>query len=139
MATTTSDVVEARAKQREASKRATFAKLSKKPRAEREVPVTVGGEQLTVLFKAIGAREYDRLLGEHPPNAKQKMEGQTYNMDTFGPALVAAVCVDPDLSEDEAKAIWESEDWSRGEVMTLFMNAVELCNQGMDVPFTAGD
>ena len=136
---TSADVVEARAKQRAASKRATFAKLSKKPRAEHEVGVNVGGEQLTVLFKALGARDYDKLLGEHPPTPKQKLEGQSYNLDTFGPALIAAVCVDPDLTEDEAKAIWESEDWSRGEIMTLFGNAVEICNQGMDVPFSVGD
>lgn len=132
------DVVEARAKQREASKRATFAKLSKKGRAEREVKVYLDGEELTVLFKALGAQEYDRLLGEHPPTPKQKLEGSTYNIDSFGPALIAKVCVDPDLTEDEAKAIWESEDWSRGEIMTLFANAIEICNQGMDIPFSVG-
>ena len=131
-------VQEARAKQRAASKRATFAKLSKKGRAEREVTVQIGDETLTLLFKAISAQEYDNLLSEHPPTPKQKIEGQTYNPDTFAPAIVAAVCAEPDLTEDEAKAIWESPDWSRGELMTLFGNAIEICNQGMDVPFTGG-
>lgn len=131
-------VQEARAKQSAASKRATFAKLSKKGRAEREVTVQIGGEQLTMLFKAISAREYDALLASHPPSPKQKIEGHTYNLDSFGPAIIAAVCVDPDLTEDEAKAIWESEEWSRGEIMTLFGHAVEICNQGMDVPFGVG-
>lgn len=139
MATTNADVVESRAKQRAASKRATFAKLSKKARAEREVPVVVAGEELTLLFRAVGAKEYDDLLSAHPPTPKQKLEGATYNLDSFGPALIAAVCAEPNLTEDEAKAIWESADWSRGEIMTLFGNAVEICNQGIDVPFSVGD
>lgn len=132
-------VQEARAKQSAASKRATFAKLSKKGRAQREVTVKIGDETLTLLFKAVSAKEYDKMLGDHPPTPKQKLEGQTYNLDSFGPALISAVCVEPDLSEDEAKAIWDSEDWSRGEIMTLFSHAVDICNQGMDIPFGVGD
>ena len=131
-------VQEARAKQSAASKRATFAKLSKKGRAEREVSVQIGGETMTLLFKAISAREYDNLLSEHPPTPKQKLEGLSYNPDTFSPALIAAVCHEPNLTEDEAKAIWESEDWSRGELMTLFGNAIDICSQGLDVPFSVG-
>lgn len=131
-------VQEARAKQSAASKRATFAKLSKKGRAEREVSVQIGDEVLTLLFKAVSAKEYDNLLSEHPPTPKQKLEGLSYNPDTFSPALIAAVCVDPDLTEDEAKAIWSSEEWSRGELMTLFGNAIDICSQGLDIPFTVG-
>lgn len=144
MASASAQAAESRAKQSAASKRVTFDRLSKKGRAEREVQVQLpdgegGTETLTLLFKAVGAKEYDRLLSAHPPTAKQKLEGATYNLDTFGPALISAVCVDPELTFEEAKALWNSEDWSRGEIMTLFGNAVEICNQGMDVPFTAGD
>lgn len=142
MPSTNAAATEARAKQKAASKRATFARLSSKKRAEREVPIVLpdgsgGTEVATLLFRAVGAQDYDRLLSEHPPTAKQKLDGATYNLDTFGPALIAAVCVEPELTYDEAKALWDSEDWSRGEIMTLFGNAVELCNQGMDVPFNA--
>lgn len=125
--------------QRAASKRATLDRLTKKRRAEREVTLELDGEEVSLLFKAIGAKEYDDLLAKHPPTAKQKVEGAVYNIDTFAPALIAKVCVEPEMSEEEAKAIWDSTEWSRGEVMTLFGNAVEICNAGLNVPFTAGD
>lgn len=138
MASPNATAAESRAKQSAASKRATFAKLSNKGRASREITVQVGDEELVLVFKAISAKAYDKLLGDHPPTAQQKLQGNSFNLDTFGPAIIAAVCTDPDLTEDEAKAIWESEDWSRGEIMTLFNHAVEICNQGMDVPFSVG-
>lgn len=138
-----SDAVEARSKQSAASKRATLSRLTKKTRAEREVSVSLpdgeGGQDVaTLLFRALGAQDYDKLLGKHPPTAQQRLEGHSYNLDTFGPALLSRVCVDPEMTEDEAKAIWTSGEWSRGEIMTLFGHAVEICNQGMDVPFGAG-
>lgn len=125
------------------SKRATFDRLSKKPRAEREITVSLEGddgemEDLTLLFRAIGAKQYDDLISKHPPLPQQKINGDTYNVSTFAPALIAKCAIDPQLSYDEAKAIWDSEDWSRGEVMTLFAGCVELCNKGLNIPFTGG-
>lgn len=122
------------------SKRATFDRLSKKTRVEREVTIQLEGddgeqEDVTLLFRAIGARQYDDLISKHPPNAKQKINGDVYNLDTFAPALIAKCAIEPALSFDEAKAIWDSEDWSRGEVMTLFSSCVELCNKGLNIPF----
>lgn len=141
MAATSKDELQAKDAQRAASKRATFDRLAQKRRAEREIRVNLAAEgaepdEVVLLFRAIGAKEYDDLLAKHPPNAKQKVEGASYNIDTFAPALIAKVCVDPEMSYEESKSLWDSEEWSRGEVMTLFGNAVELCNQGLNVPFT---
>ena len=36
----------------------------------------------------------------------------------------------------DPKEIWDSNDWSRGDVMVLFRQAVELNNRGLDVPFS---
>lgn len=124
------------------TKRATFDRLSKKKRAERELPITLVGddgeeEEVFILFRAIGATAYDDLIAKHTPTAKQKLDGAVYNIDTFAPALIAACSVDPDLSYAEAKAIWDSEEWSRGEVMTLFGGCVELNNKGLNAPFIA--
>lgn len=134
------DVVAARQEQSAASKRATFAKLIAKPRAERELrlmlPNGAETEEVTFLFRAIGSQDYDKMLDKHPPNTEQKAAGTSYNIHTFAPALLSRVCVDPELTVSEWKQIWESPDWNRGETMQLFLNAVELCNAGMDIPFT---
>lgn len=130
---------EARAKQRAASKRATFDQLNNKKRAEQEISFNLGDEEVTMLFRAIGARDYDKLLAKHPPKPEQKVEGASYNLDTFAPAIICRTCVEPELDEDQARQIWESEDWARGEVMTLFRAAVEVCNRGLDIPFIGND
>lgn len=127
--------------QREESKRATFEMLVKKRHLEREVPIKIPGDdgemvEVTMLFRAIGARDYDRLLGKHPPTTEQRAQGASYDINSFGPALIARVCVDPEMSEQDAAAIWNSSDWGRGEVMSLFGAAADICNKGLDIPFT---
>lgn len=136
--------LEAQSAQREAAKagnRATFEQLVKKRHLEREVPIKIPGDdgepvEVTMLFRAIGARDYDRLLGKHPPTTEQRAQGNSYDINTFGPALIARVCIDPEMSEQDAQTLWNSADWGRGEVMSLFGAAVELCNKGLDIPFT---
>jgi len=139
-----SKAVEEELKSKEAqkadSRRATFDKLTRKKRAEREVSVTIPGdagepEEITLLFRAISSTEYDNLMAKYPPTAKQKVDGSPYDFTKFGPAIVAAVCVEPQMSYEEVKSIWDSPDWSRGEIMTLFSAAVEICNVGLNVPF----
>lgn len=131
-----SEVVEARSKQRAASKRATLAKLKKKKRNEREVTINIDGDDLTLLFRAIGMQEYDDLLAKHPPTREQREQGAAYNALTFGPALVAAVSVEPKLTEEDTKEIWESGDWSRGDLGVLWETALAVNFEGFDVPFS---
>lgn len=133
--------VQARQKQSDASKSATLAQLKGKKRASEKFTIFVeddDGEQAEVElhFRAIGATAYDKLVGKHPPTTEQRAEGNSFNLDTFGPALIAECCVDPEMSYADAKELWTSPDWSRGEVITLYKHAVDLCNRGMDIPFT---
>jgi hypothetical protein len=130
----------ARNKQRENSKAATLDLLKSKSRASTEFSLyftNEDGEQVevTMKYQAIGMREYDKLVSKHPPKAEQRMEGASFDIDTFAPALIAAVCVEPELTEADAKEIWNSPAWSRGDLMVLFRNAVELNNRGLDIPF----
>jgi hypothetical protein len=130
-----------RQKQSSASKRATFERLKLKPRLSREVILKMPNEdnaleEVTLLFKSIGSLDYDKLLTKNPPNTEQKAEGNSYNIHTFAPALLSKVCTEPEMSEEDWSEIWNSPDWNRGEVMQLFMSAVEICNQGMEVPPT---
>ena len=132
---------QARAAQRAASRRATFEKLRDKPRLEREVRIFIPAdngkeEEVTLLFRAIGSQEYDRLIAKNPPSVEQRAEGASFNIDTFAPSLLAQVCVEPEMSSDQWNEIWTSPDWNRGEITQLFATAIELCNQGLNVPFS---
>lgn len=132
---------EQRQKQSDASKRATLDQLVNKPRSTTEFSLYLsdgngGNNEVTLKYQAIGMRAYDKLVSKHPPKPDQRAEGASFDMDTFAPALISACAVDPEITPDEAKAIWDSEEWSRGDVMVLFRNAVELNNRGLDVPFS---
>ncbi len=144
MTTTEGKVNIARQKQSSASKAATLdLLLNKKPATSTfSLFLTDGdGEQVevTMTYKAIGATAYDKLVAKHPPKAEQRVEGASFNIDTFAPALIAACCVEPELTMEQAKQLWESEDWSRGDVMVLFSRAVQLNNKGIDIPFNVTD
>jgi hypothetical protein len=136
----TDKTVTARRKQSEQNKTATLDRLISKRRATTEFSIYINGEdgpeELTLKFQAIGAREYDQLVAKHPPKAEARAEGASFNMDTFAPALIAACSLEPEISPKDAKEIWDSEDWSRGDLMVLFRNAVELNNRGIDIPFS---
>lgn len=130
----------ARRKQSAADKRATIEKLKGKAPATQEFSIYIDGdEELTLKFRAIGAREYDKLVAKHPPKAEQRAEGQSFNIDTFAPALISAVSVEPEITPEDAKEIWNAPEWSRGDLMVLFRNAVELNNRGVDIPFSERD
>lgn len=138
------EVLESRTQQSSDSKRATFDLLRSKPKAEREVLLKIPDEQgeiqeVSMLFRAIGSQEYDKLLSKNPPTAEQKADGGSYNVNTFGPALLSRVCIEPDLDQKQWGDIWNSADWNRGEVMQLFLTAVQLCNKGLDIPLSEDD
>ena len=144
MPTAAAKTVESRQKQSEQSKRATLDMLKSKQRSTTEFSLYLsdgngGTNEVTLKYQAIGMMAYDRLVAKHPPKPEQRADGSSFDMDTFAPALIAACSVDPEISPAEAKEIWNSEDWSRGDVMVLFRNAVELNNRGLDVPFTEND
>lgn len=114
--------------------------LKKKPR-EKTVKVSLDTdsgemEEVELLFRAIGATEYDRLIEQCPPTKQDQKDGMAYNIDKFAPMLIAAVSQDPLLTVDDAKAIWESDHWNRGERMALFQGAVEVCTSGINLPFS---
>lgn len=117
--------------QRRHSKRATLDQMRSKKRAEKDLTVMLNDKEASFLFRSISAKEYDRMLTDNPPNTDQRAAGTIYNINTFAPALLARVVVEPEISEDEWTEIWNSPDWNRGELMGFFSEAVELCNTGL--------
>jgi hypothetical protein len=122
------------------SNRATLSMLRSKKPQEKEVAVAFpdgagGTEDATFLFRSIGAKEWELLVAKYPPTSAQRAEGQPFNTDTFPPALLSRVCVDPALSEEDWVEIWSSPDWNRGEIADLYGEAVALCTAGFNIPF----
>ncbi len=134
-------LTEAKEAQRQASKRATLDMFKAKKRSERELKVILPGEdgpeEVTMLFRALGFKEYDDLIAAYPPTMEQKADGEPFNTDEFAPALLHAVIVDPQLEITDWKEIWNSDVWSRGELQQLYSNALGICTKGLDIPFTA--
>ena len=131
----TSTAQENKNKQSKASKRATFDMFLGKKRAQQEVVIKLpDSEDLSMLFKALSTTEYDRLISDNPPTTAQKAEGMIYNESAFGPALLSAVCTEPEMSDKQWREIWSSDDWSKGEMTDLFITAGRLCNRGLDIP-----
>lgn len=122
------------------AKTATFDSLIRKPRRVLPFTVTTQDEHgnpvsLRMKFQAMGGKDYDKLIEAHPPTAAQKRQNASFNIDTFAPALISAVSLEPRLSVEQAEQLWASPDWSGGEASSLYLNAQRVCNSGLDVPF----
>jgi hypothetical protein len=133
---TTATTVEARAAQRADSKEQIVSLLRGKRRAQREIVFELADEdgvntEVTLVFRAIGTQQYDRLLTKYPPTIDQKADGMGYDINKFAPDLLSQVCVEPDMTVKDWQDIWTSPDWNRGETMDLFMAAVEICSRGL--------
>lgn len=120
--------------------RATLDQLKKKTRVIKTVQVGILGDdgqqvKVEMIFQAISAAEFDLLKSKFKPTQDQKKIGLDYNPDKFAPLLLSRTCIEPVMTEDDARDIWESDNWNRGERMQLLMAAMEVCTKGLDIPF----
>lgn len=122
---------------------ATFDQLRKKKPRRDTVKLSLTGddgevEEAIVRIQAISTTAYDKLVAAHPPTNKQRERGDVYDIDTFGPALIAACSLEPRLTVEEASELYESDEWAPGEIGAWFFACQRLCNAGLDVSFSAG-
>jgi hypothetical protein len=87
---------------------------------------------VTLHLQGVPRPVYEALLLEHPPTEEQKADGQTYNDDTFAPALVARCIVDPEtaenpLSVEDVAGLFDK--WNQGEVAQVYLTAIGVCTQ----------
>lgn len=127
----------ARSEQSKADKQNALDLLKSKRKRSRTVEIEVNGEKVELTFQAISYKELDKLQAQHPPTQEQRIAGAAFNRATFPPALVAACSVEPKMTYADARDIWESDEWSTGELNALFDVVSGLCMQGLDIPFTA--
>lgn len=117
-------------------KKSLLDKLKSKRKRRLTIQLDINGEKLDLVFEAISYKELDALQAKHPATQAQRVEGASFNRNTFPPALIAACAVEPIMTESDAREIWGSDDWSTGELNTLFDAVSGLCMKGLDVPFT---
>lgn len=73
-------------------------------------------------FQELGRARYERLLREHPPRPIDIEADADWNTDTFPAALIAAACVDPAMTGEEAQRLWDELPF--GEARALFVAAI---------------
>lgn len=90
-------------------------------------------------FQGISRADWESLIDEHQATRDQKEKARLvdqaapWNDDTFPPALVAACCVDPEMTYEQAQSMWKSDRWNFAELDALF-NAAYNASRGRRVP-----
>ena len=82
--------------------------------------------QATFTFEACSFAALEELKYKHPPNEAQAADGMQWDVDDFAPALLALTCIDPGLTDTEAKELWTT--WEAGLVNTIYRAAWDVCN-----------
>ncbi|MFF6903508.1 hypothetical protein [Streptomyces hydrogenans] len=78
---------------------------------------------IVLAFQALPRTEFKELKEKHPPTEEQAEDGQTVNVETFGPELIAACSQDGLTVEDAASFL---TDWAEGEAAQLFYAAYDI-------------
>jgi hypothetical protein len=81
-------------------------------------------------LRYIGDRAYSDLLAAHPSDNDQ----EAFNSVTFPRALVAASCVQPEMSEEQVIELFEVIN--EGEIKRLFDAAWDVHNSSEVIPFS---
>lgn len=85
--------------------------------------------EVPFLLRYIGDKPYSDLLAAHPGDT----DNELFNAD-FPKALIAACCVDPVMTEDQAAELFETIN--QGEIKRLFDGAWDVHNSSEIVPFS---
>lgn len=93
--------------------------------------------ELVIKIRAIGGVDYDELMAAHKPTNEQRAENAIFNITTFMPALLSACTTEPRLSYAEAQELYNSDEWSGGELTSWFIACQRICQGGTDIPFSA--
>lgn len=99
-------------------------------------------ETVVFRFEALGREAFEALRDSHPPSSEQRSEFRrsalamglaphqigelAHNPDTFPPALLAACCADPAMTETQARDLWDSDEFSQAELAEMFDAALTV-------------
>lgn len=84
-----------------------------------------------IRFKALGRDAYEKLVDQFPPSDRQRRDARdrglgepSWDLDKFPPRLLAAAAIAPQMSVDQAEALWNSEDYNQGELQLILTTAL---------------
>jgi len=99
-------------------------------------------EEYTVefMFQDIGRLAYDELVKENRPTEEEKQEYKdqggegvlAYSTTTFPPLLVHKCAIEPTITLNEAKEIFD--EWAEGDLELLFTCALLVCKEPTSLP-----
>lgn len=104
--------------------------LSRYRPREKTVQLPLSDGPATFKFRAVPARKFDELVDKFPPTEKQWAAYRetakatlfaappTSDANALAPELLALCCVEPQLSEIDARLLWEQ--LSEGDAQKLF-------------------
>lgn len=116
-----------------------LARLLGKPKASVTFTLYLGAGddafEVEMSVEALSMKDYDKLLAKYPPTPEEQAKGLTYELEKFAPALIAACVTDPEMSLTDAKKLWSSDNWSRGDVEAIFSKVLQVNHRDTTVPF----
>lgn len=86
--------------------------------------------EVTFTLRALGHRAWSDLMAAHPSEATD----QAFDPVSFTPALIAACCVDPEMTVDQVGELFDV--LSTGQVKGLIDAAFEVNSEPTAVPFS---
>jgi len=89
----------------------------------KKAQAAVDDATITLTFRALERTALAELKKQHPASEEQAEDGFEFNVDTLGPALVAASSVDG-LTEDDARVFLDT--WSDAEAEALLAAAFNV-------------
>lgn len=128
----------------------TLSTASLVPEAElryQEIEGKILADSRVFTFKAIGRKKLATIRAEHPPSEEQWMiyrerskanplvQPPTFDSDGIAPELIQAALVDPKLTLEEARELWD--ELSDGEAAQLYDAAWEVCMEAASIPLSA--
>lgn len=123
-------------------------------RAEAIAHAVTNGAAVVFRFARIGGTQFEELRADHPATADQRAKARQaqldakvprhqlvelpHNPDTFPPALIAASCIDPAMTVDEAQELWQSKVMAQDDLARLFTAAQAAQIRAPKVPLPEG-
>lgn len=84
-------------------------------------------------LRALGDREWSDLIAAHPSPDADKM----WDPETFGPALISACAVDPAMTPDQVRELFEVCNGAQRD--DLWRGAYEVNTEATSIPFSLAD
>lgn len=96
----------------------------------RELREQIRAAERPFTLRYIGDRAYSDLMAAHPSDN----DGEAFNSESFPRALIAASCISPVMSEEQAAQLFEKIN--EGEIKKLFDAAWDVHNSSDVIPFS---